>query len=87
MLKITYSICCGMDAHKPSKVACIVTTNDHKNSAKEIQTDVDKGMCIQQAEKLRIIRSHTDSLELCELSLGLLFYPLQRTILRKSILS
>lgn len=26
-------------------------------------------MCVEQAEKLRIIRSHMDSLELCKLNL------------------
>jgi len=31
---------------------------------------VDGEMCAQQAEKLRIIRSHMESLELCKLNLG-----------------
>jgi len=30
---------------------------------------VDGEICVQQAEKLRIIRSHMDSLELCKLNL------------------
>ena len=34
-----------------------------------IQAAVDGEMCAEQAEKLRIIRSHMDSLELCKLNL------------------
>ena len=40
-----------------------------KKSIGEIQAAVDGIMCAQQAEKLRIIRSHMDSLELCKMSL------------------
>jgi transposase len=40
-----------------------------KTPIEEIQAAVDGMMCAEQAEKLRIIRSHMDSLELCKLNL------------------
>ena len=40
-----------------------------KTPAEKIQAAVDGEMCAQQAEKLRIIRSHMDNLELCKLNL------------------
>jgi len=40
-----------------------------KTPIEEIQAAVDGVMCANQAEKLRIIRSHMDSLELCKLNL------------------
>jgi len=40
-----------------------------KASIEEIQAAVDGMMCANQAEKLRIIRSHMDSLKLCKLNL------------------
>ena len=40
-----------------------------KASPEEIQAAVDGVMCGEQAEKLRIIRSHMDSLELCKANL------------------
>jgi len=40
-----------------------------KASPEEIQAAVDGVMCVNQAEKLRIIRSHMDSLELCKINL------------------
>jgi transposase len=40
-----------------------------KSSPEEIQAAVDGAMCAQQAEKLRIIRSHMDSLALCKANL------------------
>jgi len=44
-------------------------TKGIKASVEEIQMAVDGEMCVEQAEKLRIIRSHMDSLELCKLNL------------------
>jgi transposase len=44
-------------------------TKGIKASAEDIQSAVDGEMCDEQAEKLRIIRSHMDSLELCKLNL------------------
>jgi len=40
-----------------------------KTPIEEIQAAVDGVMCAQQAEKLRIIRSHMDSLDLCKANL------------------
>ena len=40
-----------------------------KTPAENIQAAVDGEMCAQQAEKLRIIRSHMENLELCKLNL------------------
>jgi transposase len=44
-------------------------TKGLKASPEEIQAAVDGAMCANQAEKLRIIRSHMDALELCKLNL------------------
>lgn len=44
-------------------------TKGLKSSPEEIQAAVDGVMCAIQAEKLRIIRSHMDSLELCKANL------------------
>lgn len=44
-------------------------TKGIKASAEEIQMAVDGEMCVEQAEKLRIIRSHMETLELCKLNL------------------
>jgi transposase len=40
-----------------------------KSSPEQIQAAVDGAMCAEQAEKLRIIRSHMDSLALCKANL------------------
>ena len=40
-----------------------------KTPVEKIQAAVDGEMCAEQAEKLRIIRSHMDALELCKLNL------------------
>ena len=40
-----------------------------KTPVEKIQAAVDGEMCVEQAEKLRIIRSHMNSLELCKLNL------------------
>lgn len=40
-----------------------------KTPAEKIQAAVDGEMCVEQAEKLRIIRSHMDSLEMCKANL------------------
>lgn len=44
-------------------------TKNHKASVEDIQAAVDGEICAEQAEKLRIIRSHVTSLELCKLNL------------------
>ncbi len=44
-------------------------TKNIKASPEEIQAAVDGVMCAKQAEKLRIIRSHMDSLEVCKANL------------------
>lgn len=44
-------------------------TKGLKSPVEKIQSAIDGEMCAQQAEKLRIIRSHMDSLELCKLNL------------------
>ena len=44
-------------------------TKHMKATDEEILAAVDGEMCAEQAEKLRIIRSHMDSLELCKLNL------------------
>jgi len=44
-------------------------TKGIKASTDEIQAAVDGAMCANQAEKLRIIRSHIDSLDLCKANL------------------
>jgi transposase len=44
-------------------------TKNIKASPEDIQAAVDGMMCAKQAEKLRIIRSHMDSLELCKANL------------------
>jgi len=44
-------------------------TKNHKASAEEIQMSVDGVICPEQAEKLRIIRSHMDALTLAKLNL------------------
>ena len=44
-------------------------TKGIKASSEEIQAAVDGAMCANQAEKLRIIRSHIDNLELCKANL------------------
>lgn len=44
-------------------------TKGIKAPIEKIQAAVDGEMCVEQAEKLRIIRSHMDALELCKLNL------------------
>lgn len=44
-------------------------TKNMKSSVEDIQLAVDGVICPEQAEKLRIIRSHMDSLSLCKLNL------------------
>lgn len=48
-------------------------TKGIKAPVEKIQAAVDGEMCAEQAEKLRIIRSHMDVLELCKLNLQSLF--------------
>ena len=44
-------------------------TKHMKATNEEIFAAVDGEMCVEQAEKLRIIRSHMDILELCKANL------------------
>ena len=44
-------------------------TKNIKTPVEKIQAAVDGEVCVQQAEKLRIIRSHMDCLDLCKLNL------------------
>ena len=44
-------------------------TNGMKAANEQLLAAVDGEMCAEQAEKLRIIRSHMDSLQLCKLDL------------------
>lgn len=55
-------------AAKITDVSCF-RTRGMKATDKQMLAAVDGEMCAQQAEKLRIIRSHMDSLELCKLNL------------------
>lgn len=57
-----------LESNEPFDVKPYLTKN-HKASAEDIQAAVDGEICAEQAEKLRIIRSHMDSLELCKLNL------------------
>jgi transposase len=54
-----------LENNEPFDVRPYLTKNI-KASPEEIQAAVDGMMCAKQAEKLRIIRSHMDSLELCK---------------------
>ncbi len=49
-------------------------TKGIKAPIEKIQAAVDGEMCAEQAEKLRIIRSHMDALELCKLNLQSLIW-------------
>ena len=57
-----------LDSNEPFDVKPYLTKNI-KKPIEQIQAAVDGEMCAEQAEKLRIIRSHMDSLELCKLNL------------------
>jgi transposase len=57
-----------LESNEPFDVTPYLTKNI-KASPEEIQAAVDGLMCDSQAEKLRIIRSHKDSLELCKMNL------------------
>jgi len=57
-----------LENNEPFDVTPYLTKNI-KASPEDIQAAVDGMMCAQQAEKLRIIRSHMDSLKLCKLNL------------------
>ena len=57
-----------LESNEPFDVKPYLTKNI-KNPIEQIQAAVDGEMCAEQAEKLRIIRSHMDSLELCKLNL------------------
>jgi len=57
-----------LENNEPFDVKPYLTKN-HKASVEEIQLAVDGVMCANQAEKLRIIRSHMDSLEYCKANL------------------
>ena len=57
-----------LESNEPFDVKPYLTKNI-KKPIEHIQAAVDGEMCAEQAEKLRIIRSHMDSLELCKLNL------------------
>jgi transposase len=57
-----------LESNEPFDVRPYLTKN-LKASPEEIQAAVDGSMCANQAEKLRIIRSHMDSLALCKANL------------------
>ena len=57
-----------LESNEPFDVKPYLTKNI-KKPIEQIQAAVDGEMCAEQAEKLRIIRSHMDSLELCKLDL------------------
>ena len=57
-----------LESNEPFDVNPYLTKNI-KKPIEQIQAAVDGEMCAEQAEKLRIIRSHMDSLELCKLNL------------------
>ena len=57
-----------LESNEPFDVKPYLTKNI-KKPIEQIQAAVDGKMCAEQAEKLRIIRSHMDSLELCKLNL------------------
>ena len=47
----------------------VFRTKGMNSTNEEVLATVDGEMCAEQAEKLRIIRSHMDSLELCKADL------------------
>ena len=57
-----------LENNEPFDVTPYLTKNIKANPD-EIQAAVDGAMCANQAEKLRIIRSHMDSLEICKANL------------------
>ena len=57
-----------LESNEPFDVTPYLTKNI-KASPAEVQAAVDGVMCAEQAEKLRIIRSHMDSLDLCKANL------------------
>lgn len=57
-----------LESNEPFDVKPFLTKN-HKASIGDIQAAVDGEICAEQAEKLRIIRSHMSSLELCKINL------------------
>lgn len=57
-----------LESSEPFDVAPYLTKNI-KSSPEKIQAAIDGEMCVEQAEKLRIIRSHMQSLELCKANL------------------
>jgi len=57
-----------LESNEPFDVTPYLTKGI-KASVEDIQNAVDGEMCAEQAEKLRIIRSHMDNLELCKMNL------------------
>ncbi|MEM5766994.1 MAG: IS110 family transposase, partial [Bacillota bacterium] len=74
-----------LEGHGPFDVTPYITKN-MKASAVDIQNAIDGKMCAEQAEKLRIIRSHMDSLELCKASLESLILSLAEKYLPQGTL-
>lgn len=85
MLKIIYPICCGIYVHKTFIYCCIASTNDkgittYKSKRFSSFTNELKhcalwlaaiygNICFEQAEKLKIIWSHMDSIDSCKANL------------------
>jgi transposase len=57
-----------LESNEPFDVTPYLTKGI-KASVEDIQNAVDGKMCAEQSEKLRIIRSHLDNLELCKMNL------------------
>lgn len=60
-------------SEKITDVSCF-RNKGMKATNEQVLTAVDGEMCAEQAEKLRIIRSHMDSLELCKANLDSLIF-------------
>ena len=60
---------CVQQNAAPNYYVCRYLSKNLKASLEEIQAAVDGVMCANQAEKLRIIRSHMDSLSTCKTNL------------------
>ena len=69
-----------LESNEPFDVTPYLTKNI-KTSPEEIQAAVDGVMCVEQAEKLRIIRSHMKNLELCKANLESAILTIAETFL------
>jgi len=69
-----------LESGEPFDVRPYLTKN-HKASAEDIQSAVDGELCVEQAEKLRIIRAHMSALDLCKLNLESLILSVAKKFL------